>query len=84
MVPGTVITVTKVTKIITRASDFGTILNNFIECHAKVPIILVVGEREATESTVAMRRLGGKQQEVLALGEALARLANEARSPVET
>ena len=51
--------------------------------HAKVPIILVVGEREATESTVAMRRLGGKQQEVLALGEALARLANEARSPAE-
>lgn len=51
--------------------------------HAKVPIILVVGEREATESTVAMRRLGGKQQEVLALGEALARLVNEARSPVD-
>ena len=51
--------------------------------HAKVPIILVVGEREAAESTVAMRRLGGKQQEVLALGEALARLADEARSPVD-
>ena len=51
--------------------------------HAKVPIILVVGEREATESTVAMRRLGGKQQEVLALGEALARLVNEARSPAD-
>ena len=51
--------------------------------HAKVPIILVVGEREATESTVAMRRLGGKQQEVLALGEALARLVDEARSPFD-
>ncbi len=52
--------------------------------HAKVPVILVVGQREADEGTVAMRRLGGNQQEVLALGEALARLANEARSPVET
>ena len=50
---------------------------------AKVPIILVVGEREAAESTVAMRRLGGKQQEVLALGEALARLVDEARSPFD-
>ncbi len=52
--------------------------------HAKVPVILVVGGREADERTVAMRRLGGKQQEVLALEDALARLVVEARSPAET
>ena len=52
--------------------------------HAKVPVILVVGGREADERTVAMRRLGGKQQEVLALADALARLVVEARSPAET
>ncbi|MCK5445872.1 MAG: threonine--tRNA ligase, partial [Rhodospirillaceae bacterium] len=34
--------------------------------HAKVPAILVVGKREADEGTVALRRLGGKDQEVLA------------------
>ncbi|MDD9878959.1 MAG: threonine--tRNA ligase [Magnetovibrio sp.] len=49
--------------------------------HAKVPVILVVGAREADEGTVAMRRLGGKQQEVLALDDALARLKAEAASP---
>ena len=52
--------------------------------HAKVPVILVVGGREADERTVAMRRLGGKEQEVLALEDALARLVVEARSPAET
>jgi threonyl-tRNA synthetase len=52
--------------------------------HAKVPVILVVGAREADERTVAMRRLGGKEQEVLALEDALARLVVEARSPAET
>ena len=52
--------------------------------HAKVPVILVVGGREADERTVAMRRLGGKQQEVRALEDALARLVVEARSPAET
>ena len=51
--------------------------------HAKVPVIMVVGAREAEEKTVALRRLGGKQQEVLALEDALARLSTEARSPAE-
>ena len=51
--------------------------------HAKVPAILVVGAREAEETTVAMRRLGGKSQEVLALQDALARLSDEAASPAE-
>ncbi|MBT6086781.1 MAG: threonine--tRNA ligase, partial [Rhodospirillaceae bacterium] len=49
--------------------------------HAKVPVILVVGAREAEDESVAMRRLGGKQQEVLALQDALARLKEEAQSP---
>ena len=41
---------------------------------AKVPIMLVVGRREAANRSVALRRLGGKEQEALALGEAVARL----------
>ncbi|MEZ5557903.1 MAG: threonine--tRNA ligase [Pseudomonadales bacterium] len=49
----------------------------------KVPLILVVGKREAEERTVAIRRLGGKAQEVLALESALAALAEEARSPLD-
>ena len=48
---------------------------------AKVPALLVVGGREAKERTVALRRLGGEAQEVLALQEAVARLAAEARGP---
>ncbi|MCG8695597.1 MAG: threonine--tRNA ligase, partial [Minwuiales bacterium] len=48
---------------------------------AKVPVILVVGRREAEEGTVSMRRLGAKDQEVLALDQALDRLKQEARMP---
>ena len=48
---------------------------------AKVPVILVVGGREAADKTVAMRRLGGKDQEILALDEAVARLSAEAAMP---
>ena len=47
----------------------------------KIPLLLVVGKREAEEKTVALRRLGGQSQEILALGEAAARLKEEARSP---
>ncbi|MCP5373070.1 MAG: threonine--tRNA ligase [Hyphomicrobiales bacterium] len=49
---------------------------------AKVPVILVVGKREADEGTVALRRLGGKAQEILALDEAVARLRGEAAGPL--
>ncbi|MBX3705614.1 MAG: threonine--tRNA ligase [Pseudomonadales bacterium] len=49
----------------------------------KVPVLLVVGKREAETRTVAIRRLGGKAQEVLGLDEALAALAAEARSPLD-
>jgi threonyl-tRNA synthetase len=48
---------------------------------AKIPALLVVGKREAETGAVALRRLGGKDQEVLALGEAIARLAQEAAVP---
>jgi|TARA_B100000315_G_scaffold199657_1_gene191571 threonyl-tRNA synthetase len=47
----------------------------------KVPVILVVGGREAEENTVAMRRLGGKDQEILALETAIDTLRQEAAMP---
>jgi threonyl-tRNA synthetase len=49
----------------------------------KVPVILVVGKREAEERTVAVRRLGGKAQEMMTLDDALDALADEARSPLD-
>src|SRR6516162_367428 len=48
---------------------------------AKVPVLLVVGRREAANRSVALRRLGDNEQEVLALGEAVARLKEEAAVP---
>ena len=45
-------------------------------------MILVVGKREAEEGTVALRRLGGKAQEILALEDAVARLKDEAAGPL--
>ena len=48
---------------------------------AKVPVIAVVGKREAEERAVALRRLGGKKQEILALEDALNTLAQEAAPP---
>ena len=51
---------------------------------AKVPVILVVGGREAEEKTVAMRRLGGKDQEILALSQAVDTLSTEAAGPLSS
>lgn len=48
---------------------------------AKVPVIMVIGKREAEERTVALRRLGGKNQEILALDDAIHTLLQEAASP---
>ncbi len=48
---------------------------------AKVPVLLVVGKREAEEKKVSIRRLGDKRQEVLALEDALDRLVSEAKMP---
>nr|WP_295664258.1 threonine--tRNA ligase [Polymorphobacter sp.] len=48
---------------------------------AHVPYMLVVGRREAEEGTVALRPLGGGEQRVLPLAEAVALLAGEAVPP---
>ena len=47
----------------------------------KVPTILVVGRRESEEGTVALRRLGGRDQEVLPLDQAIAALVAEGQMP---
>ena len=48
---------------------------------AKVPVILAVGGREAEAQTVSLRRLGSKDQEVVALGDVVTRLVEEACPP---
>jgi threonyl-tRNA synthetase len=48
---------------------------------AKVPVMLVVGKREAEEKTVSMRRMGVQQQQVMPLAEAVNLLADEAVPP---
>jgi len=45
----------------------------------KIPVLLAVGQREVDECTVAMRRLGSKQQSVLSLEDAIAELSREAQ-----
>ncbi len=47
----------------------------------KVPVILVVGRKEAEEKTVSIRRLGSKNQTVVSVEEAVAALYNEALPP---
>jgi threonyl-tRNA synthetase len=48
---------------------------------AKVPVLLVVGRKEAAERTVSIRRLGKEGQQVMPLAAALAALADEAVPP---
>ncbi len=48
---------------------------------AHVPVLAVVGRKEAENRTVALRRLGGNAQEVISLEEAVARLSAEATPP---
>ncbi|UVI39830.1 threonine--tRNA ligase [Qipengyuania spongiae] len=48
---------------------------------AKVPHLLVVGNREAEEGTVAVRTLGQQHQKVMSLAEAIAMLREEATPP---
>ncbi|HEU0017638.1 MAG TPA: threonine--tRNA ligase [Methyloceanibacter sp.] len=48
---------------------------------AKVPVIFVVGKREAEEETVSVRRLGSQAQQVLTLDAALKAIAAEAVPP---
>jgi threonyl-tRNA synthetase len=48
---------------------------------AKVPVLLVVGKKEAAERSVSVRRLGSQEQVHIELDEALAILAEEAAPP---
>jgi threonyl-tRNA synthetase len=48
---------------------------------AKVPVLLVVGKKEAAEQTVSIRRLGSQAQSSATLADALAALAEEATPP---
>jgi threonyl-tRNA synthetase len=49
---------------------------------AKVPLLLVVGKREADEGTVAVRRLGSEERQlVMSLDDAVATTATEAVPP---
>ena len=49
--------------------------------HAKVPVIIVVGQREAEGGTVNVRRLGSRDQTSMSLDEALTSLVEEATPP---
>jgi threonyl-tRNA synthetase len=48
---------------------------------AKVPVLLVVGKKEAAERTVSIRRLGREGQNVMGVDLALQTLADEAVAP---
>jgi threonyl-tRNA synthetase len=48
---------------------------------AKVPVLLVVGKKEAAERTVSIRRLGSPEQKSMSLDEALRSLVQEAVAP---
>src|SRR5215813_11975288 len=48
---------------------------------AKVPVLLVVGKKEAENRAVSIRRLGSQEQKVVGLDEALAGLVEEAMAP---
>lgn len=49
--------------------------------HAKVPVLFVIGKREADEGTVSIRRLGSKDQTVMGVDEAIDALKLEATPP---
>jgi threonyl-tRNA synthetase len=48
---------------------------------AKIPVLLVIGRKEAAERTVSVRRLGSPDQSVKGIEEALQLLADEAVPP---
>lgn len=49
---------------------------------AKTPIIAVVGEKEATDKTVTLRKLGVEKQEVVPLSEFVANMQNAVKLPL--
>jgi threonyl-tRNA synthetase len=46
---------------------------------AKVPVLMAVGQREVDDETVALRRLGSRQQKILSLDDAIDTLSDEIR-----
>jgi len=48
---------------------------------AKVPVLLVLGKKEAAERTISMRRLGSQNQTPMTLDDALKLLSSEAVAP---
>jgi threonyl-tRNA synthetase len=48
---------------------------------AKIPVLIAVGRKEASENTVSLRRLGSNAQTTMGAEEALAALAKEAEPP---
>jgi threonyl-tRNA synthetase len=48
---------------------------------AKVPVLIVVGRKEATERAVSIRRLGSNEQKAMSFEDALASLVEEAVPP---
>jgi threonyl-tRNA synthetase len=48
---------------------------------AKVPVLVVVGRKEASERAVSIRRLGSNEQKAMSLADALALLVEEAVPP---
>ena len=50
---------------------------------AKIPVIAVVGKREAAERTVALRTLGAEKQEFLPLDSAVGQLHSTMASPLD-
>ena len=50
---------------------------------AKIPVIAVVGKNEAEQRTLALRRLGSQEQEVMSLEAALALFSQDAKGPVD-
>ena len=48
---------------------------------AKIPVLLVVGKKEAADRAVSIRRMGSEKQTVMPLDSALAALAAEATPP---
>jgi threonyl-tRNA synthetase len=61
----------------------GEKINSKIRDHSlqKIPVIVVVGRKEAEGKTVALRRLGGEAQEMLSLSDAVTKLTAEATTP---
>ena len=49
--------------------------------HAKIPVLLVVGKREAEERTVSVRRLGSRDQQTVPLDQIVKDLVAEAVAP---